>query len=272
MKKTLKVLAVLTAAAALAAGYIEYENNFTGVTEYRLSPENSEGLDGLKICHLSDIHVKTGGKSYSRLIRKTAELAPDIILISGDLIDSRVSDISAAATLCETLCDIAPVYYVTGNHEERLPADQYVKAVKAIEESGVHVLKDRAESFEYRGKEINIIGVFDRDYPDFELIKSLVKPGVMNVLISHRPQFASEYSESGIDIAFCGHAHGGQVRIPFAGGLIAPDQFFFPEYYQGANKIGDCITVISRGIGNSIIPARINNRSEIVAVRIVVSC
>ncbi len=261
--KKLKIAAAAALVMAASAGYIAYENLFIGVSEYSL-PLSASGYEGLKICHLSDIHVKTNPRDYSRLIRLCAEGEPDLIFITGDLFDSRASDFTAAATLCETLCDIAPVYFVTGNHEEKLPADLYERAISSLTAAGVKVLGDKAEKFYYNERPVNIIGVYDRESPDYGLINALCEDGALNLLLSHRPQFAEGYAEAGADIAFCGHAHGGQARLPFVGGIIAPDQFFFPELYEGVHRFGERFTVISRGLGNSIIPVRVNNRPEIV--------
>lgn len=254
-------------AAAAALGYVAYENLAIGITRYDITGENfPEGLSELKICHLSDIHVKTNPRDYGQLIKAAAKCEPDIITVSGDLVDSRVSDISAAVSLMETLTDIAPVYYVTGNHEERLPTDLYFKVIEDLRAAGVRVLEDCAEIYEKNGCRINIIGMFDREYPDCDMLSGLIEPGLFNVLVCHRPQFAESYAAYGASLALCGHAHGGQARLPFIGGIIAPDQGFFPDYYEGVHEINGRYTVISRGIGNSIIPVRINNRPEVLLI------
>lgn len=253
--------------AIVVAAYAVYENTAIQISRYEIANEKiSKDNFGLRICHLSDIHVKASPQDYGPMIKATAEARPDIIAISGDLIDSRASDISAAVSLCETLSDIAPVYFVTGNHEEGLPADLYIKAIGSLRLAGIHVLDGRAEFYEKNGAKINIIGMSDSEYPDLDSIKELCRPNVYNVLICHRPQFAEEYAASGADLTLCGHAHGGQARIPFIGGVIAPDQYFFPKYYEGKHNFGDRAVIISRGIGNSLIPIRINNRPEVVII------
>lgn len=265
MKKRNKAL-ILWAAILAVAGYCIFENATIGVTEYSLESDKISG--SIRVCHLSDIHVKNSGWNFEQIIKKTAAQNPDIILVTGDLIDSRVSDISRACTLIETLCEIAPVYYVTGNHEERLPADIYATALKQIHDAGAVLLKDRAEKIDISGNTVNVMGLFDRSYPDLSLIGSMRDENALNLLAVHRPQFAEEYAESGADIAFCGHAHGGQIRIPFVGGVFSPDQYFFPKYFQGVHTFEKGSTVISRGIGTNLFIWRINNRPEIVSVEI----
>lgn len=259
--------AILCAAAALCAGYIIYENGAVGVSRVEFgTPVLPESFDGFKICQLSDIHVKAVGQGYSQIIRKTAAESPDAIFITGDLIDSRVSDFTSAESLINTLRDIAPVYFVTGNHEERLSPDLYIKTLGGISAAGAIVLDGRSVMISRGGDIINIIGMPDTPEPDFSAISSLTIPGAMNIMLIHRPQFASEYASAGVDLTFSGHAHGGQARIPFVGGIIAPDQMFFPDFYQGIYSFGSRATIVSRGLGNSLIPVRINNRPEIVSV------
>ncbi len=268
-KRAVGIAAAVGVLTCAAIGYAVYENTAIQLARYEIASQAlPESLAGLRICHLSDIHVKPEPRDYGPLIKAAASTEPDLITVSGDLVDSRVSDISAAVSLMETLAQIAPVYYVTGNHEERLPPEIYAEVLKSLEDAGVHLLRDSSELFVMDGVAVNIMGVCDRKYPDFDLIRSLEQDGLFNLLISHRPQFAKEYAEAGADLTVCGHAHGGQARIPFIGGLIAPDQMFFPEFYQGVHEFSGRYTVISRGIGNSLIPVRVNNRPEVVLIEI----
>ena len=266
MKKK-RAVCVCAAVVALTAAYLAFENGALELTEYDyVSPKVTSAFDGFKICHLSDIHVKSRKRSYSSLIKKVSEQEPDIIVISGDLVDSRDSDVQTALSLIETLAEIAPVYYVTGNHEERLPADIYTDVIGGLSYLGVHMMNGRAETIERGGESINIAGFFDRGHFFVEEAAELFDDGALNLLINHRPQFAEDFAKSGADLTFTGHAHGGQARLPFIGGMIAPDQYFFPEYYEGIHYFGGNATVISRGIGNSLIPCRVNNRPEVVIV------
>ena len=266
MKRT-RMLCAFAATVALVSAYLVWENNSLGLTEYTYaSPKVSAALDGFKICHLSDIHNKRFGEKNSRLVSLVAEQSPDIIVITGDLVDSRHTDVLAAVELLEQLAPVAPIYYVTGNHEERLPTALYSYLTENLADLSVNLLDGRSEIIEYGGEKINIAGFFDRNDFPLDSARGLVRGDMLNILINHRPQFAPKYAEAGFDIAFSGHAHGGQMRIPFVGGVIAPDQFFFPKYSEGVHEFGDSATVISRGIGNSLAPTRVNNRPEVVTV------
>lgn len=262
-----RIICACAAVFAMAAGYLAFENLTVGLTEYEIPCKNlPKEFDGFRICHLSDIHVKSAGRKYRSLIKMTAEQAPDIIVISGDLIDSRNSNIPAAMTLVETLKDIAPVYFVTGNHEERLPPELYAEVITSLREAGAILMDGTVGVISKDGESVRISGMFDRDRFDAEKARPLFDDDLFDIFICHRPQFAKEYAEAGVDLTLCGHAHGGQVRLPFIGGLIAPDQYFFPKYYEGVHTFGDRHTVISRGIGNSLIPVRINDRPENVMI------
>lgn len=267
MKKRTRVICALAATAALASAYLVWENNALMLTEYTYSSKAvAPALDGFKICHLSDIHNKRFGEKNARLVKLVKEQSPDIIVISGDLADARHTDVLAATELIEQLAPLAPIYYVTGNHEESLPTEVYDCLMDSLLAEGVTLLDGRSEVIEYGGEKINIAGFFDKRNFTLDDARGLIEDGMLNILINHRPQFARGYAEAGFDLAFSGHAHGGQVRLPFVGGVIAPDQFLFPKYSEGMHEFGDSATVISRGIGNSLIPVRVNNRPEVVTV------
>ena len=261
--------AIALTAVAIAAVGLAYENNSLCMSEYVFESEKvSPAFDGFKICHLSDIHNRRFGEENSRLLDIVSGQSPDIIVISGDLVDSRKTDVGAALEIVERLVGIAPVYYVSGNHEEKLPTAIYDYLMENLLVLGVNLLDGRAETIERNGEFISIAGLFDKkDFP-MKSAKGLVREDMLNILINHRPQFAAEFASAGFDLAFCGHAHGGQMRIPGIGGLIAPDQLLFPEYSEGMHFFGDKATVISRGLGNSLVPMRINNRPEVVMVRL----
>lgn len=254
-------------AAALSAAYITFENEALMLTEYEFKA--SAELDGFKIVHLSDIHGKRFGSHNLRLINLVSSQEPDIIVISGDLIDSRFPNPDAAYELVGELVKLSPVYYVTGNHEERFDIDFYTEIMTRLRELGVRLLDSRSEIISYNGAQVNVCGMFDRYGFDESEAKELASEGKFNILIRHRPQFAREYAEAGFDLALSGHAHGGQMRLPVIGGVFAPDQYFFPRFSEGLHRFGSKGTVISRGLGSSILPMRVNNRPEVVVVKLV---
>lgn len=218
--------------------------------------------------HISDLHNAEFGDGQKDLIDKIEAQDADIIVITGDMIDSRRTDVDKAVELITGLGNKIPVYYVTGNHESRVR--EYNELESKLIENGVTVLKNESVKIEKDSSFINIIGVDDPSFgmsanDIFHTVSELKTDGY-DVLLSHRPELFETYCESGAELVLCGHAHGGQVRIPFAGGLVAPNQGLFPEYTAGSYKSGSTEMIVSRGLGNSIIPLRVNNPPELVVI------
>ena len=236
------------------------------------SKDLPSAFSGYKIAQISDLHNAQFGNENAMLIRLLKEASPDIIVITGDIVDSTHTDIDTAIAFVRDIVEIAPCYYVTGNHEAWLGSD-YNELENALIDAGVIVLHDEAVTLEKEGQIIQMIGVDD---PDFSYIAAdkIISAKLehinitqeFTIMLSHRPELFDSYVENEIDLVLSGHAHGGQVRIPLIGGLIAPNQGLFPKYDAGVYSEGNTTMVVSRGIGNSVIPIRINNRPEIVLI------
>lgn len=266
------VLAVLSMCVAL-------ENRTLAITEYRVSTAKlPESFDGFRIAQISDLHNTKFGEENSGLLQQLSEVGPDLIVLTGDLIDSRRTDIDIALVFARNAAEIAPVYYVTGNHEARVP--EYEKLKTGLTKASVTVLDNQKTQISRNGESISIIGINDPSFrTDYlfgdaetvaeQAITSLQKESDgFTVLLSHRPELFNLYVETGVDLVFSGHAHGGQFRLPFVGGLFAPNQGFFPEYDAGKFFEKNTTMIVSRGVGNSIIPFRINNSPEIVVTEL----
>jgi len=236
-------------------------------------------FSGFRIAQVSDLHNAEFGENNVRLLELLSESRPDIIVITGDLVDSGHTDIDIAISFVEEAARIAPVYYVTGNHEARL--SQYDRLRNGLEAAGVSMLEDRAVELERDGEKITLVGLSDPDFTVrsdiFGEVPAMVSTKLESladtessytILLSHRPELFESYASSGIDLVLSGHAHGGQFRLPFIGGLVAPNQGLFPKYDAGVYMESSTQMVVSRGIGNSIIPVRFNNRPEIVIVEL----
>lgn len=238
-----------------------------------------QSFSGFTIAHISDLHNAEFGKGNFTLLQKLREEKPDIIVITGDLVDSRHTDIDIALKFAQNAMDITQVYYVTGNHEARL--NEYNKLEAGLKDAGVIVLRDEVYRIEKDQEEILLIGLDD---PKFTLksdwfnetlamvntkLKNLIADSnTFSILLFHRPELFEIYAENNIDLVLSGHTHGGQIRVPFLGALIVPDQGIFPEYDAGLFTSGRTKMIISRGLGNSIIPFRVNNRPELVVVKL----
>lgn len=330
------------------AVFLHVENNCIEINRIKHSPKNlPEEFSGMRIVHLSDMHSKSFGQNNSKLLDKVKKLNPDIIVFTGDLIDSRRYEEEISSSIMTSLVEIAPVYYVIGNHESR--REQYDNSLQQkLINSGVKVLRNHGHVIEKKGQRIYILGVDDpykvnksyrKKVKDSEVLKrninealekitveikkdtlsqgvllkkgkslsqemnstqwkglsqeaipksledlskettsmkrqGLPKEGSLNknhftLLLSHRPELIETYAQCSIDLVFSGHAHGGQMRIPFtAQGGFAPNQGKFPKYTSGIHLLGDTALVISRGLGNSSFPFRVFNRPEIVLVEL----
>lgn len=271
MKKIIIIAIILI---ILGAVYLYWGNNALTVGRHTLSPANlPESFSGFRIVQVSDLHNKD---FKGRLIRKISSLNPDIIVITGDIIDSRHTDTDIALKFAENAVNIAPVYYVTGNHESRLK-DIYPEFCESLENLGVTVLDCRSVTLEKNGDEIVLAGMNDLTFYGSSTLdeNTIVFKEMLNnlgrekgdrtgILLSHRPEIFDTYVESGFDIVLTGHAHGGQIRLPFVGGILTPNQGFFPEYDAGLYQKENTSMIISRGLGNSLFPFRIGNRPEII--------
>lgn len=277
MKIRTKILIAAVCLLAILIVWIAWGNQALELNTYQItSPELPKAFDGFHIAQISDLHNCQMGKNNEKLISVLRAEAPDIIVITGDMIDSRQTDVDIALRLAGELVQIAPCYYVPGNHEASV--SEYSTLKKGLIERGVTVLENEKVEITLSGASITIAGVVDPDFwMEYALDDAAIMTGKLDelicedtytILLSHRPELFELYVESKADLVFSGHAHGGQFRIPFVGGLIAPNQGLFPKYDAGIYEEGNTTMVVSRGIGNSIVPFRINNRPEIVLVEL----
>ncbi len=272
-------LSILLLIAIFITIWTIWGNLTVGVTHYAIGSNRiPAAFDNYKIAVISDFHNADFGKENIDIIEKVKKQKPDIIVITGDLVDSSNPDIDIAVNLVKQLLEIAPCYYVTGNHEAHLYLKYDILEEKLLEE-GVIILRDEVIELTRDNEIIQLVGLDDPDFSNSasyssEIIlgnklKKMDLSADYTILLSHRPEAFEAYVSNNIDLVLSGHTHGGQFRIPFIGGVIAPDQGFFPKYDSGKFTKDYTTMIISRGIGNSIIPIRFNNRPEIVIVELV---
>lgn len=270
-----------TAVLAGTAAYLYLQNTWIQKTEYtipvkELPPEN----EGLKIVQISDLHLPKEKVDLNKLIGMTKEAEPDFIFLTGDQIQGdETFDPSVAEKLFRKLTAIAPTYAITGNHDRHSPMFQI--ALDLYRRTGIRYLEDEAISVLAKGrKPVVIMGLTDKSSAIQKITKDFLKKiklrkdwqGQTRLLLAHRPEHFLKYHvnpEKSADITFAGHAHGGQIRIPRLGGLYAPGQGRLPQHTEGVYLLPtdpDKKLVVSRGIGGSSFPFRINNRPEMVIV------
>ncbi len=230
---------------------------------------------GYKIAHVSDLHNATFGKENDKLLNKIKNSECDIIAITGDIFDSRNTKIDVAIDFVEEALKIAPVFYITGNHEKRLPYE-YAYFEDSILDFGAIVLHGEDYLIEKDGSKIQVIGIDDYSYYNnyntakentIDDINNLKIDEYYSILLAHRP-LLNTYSQTKVDLVLSGHIHGGQFRIPFVGAVLSPELEIFPTYSSGLYTQDETTMYLSRGLGNSIIPIRINNKPELVIIEL----
>ena len=271
--KTKTIIKILTAAGALSAlGAAALWPNPV-VRRYKLKAEP----EGLRILLVSDLHGYLHDESQSAIIGMAADERPDIILLAGDMVDYQVG-FDGTGLFLEGIRDIAPVFYVTGNHEYYGGNAEAIK--NRVAAYGVTVLSDEHREIEIKGHRLIIAGVEDpkrenigEGYNQIQSMKEAFSDlkaddGIYKILLSHRPERFASYLKYPFDLIVSGHTHGGQVRIPFlVNGLYAPNQGFFPRYAGGLYRHGETTHIVTRGVGIWPQVPRVFNPPEICLIK-----
>ncbi len=265
----------------LVTGFFYYENNGISTTNYEV--DCGIGKD-INVIHLSDLHGKEFGKNNEKLKRLILKEKPDLVVATGDMIDSSLKNMEGVIDFLSDLSKCVKVVYISGNNEQRCKKAEYI--FESLKSKGVIVLRNEIITLSLNGVKVNILGMFEKPKGDLhsslkkingsyayedshKLFKRLEGLEGLKIVLSHYPElFEAEYSKYNFHIMFSGHAHGGQFRIPIVKrGLIAPGQGFFPKYTEGMHGNKNKL-IISRGLGNSTKITRLFNRPEIVKVKI----
>lgn len=259
----------------LIALFCYYQNNKIDITSYEI--ESTDINSRVKIAQLSDMH----SKPFKQVVYKLRGIKPDAIMITGDFINDHGKNKDKMLDLGKEFLEIAPVFYITGNHERRL--DYFEDLMKELEETGFTVLLNSISEEIIGSNKITILGL-DENQADFEDYKArkngtfvyrdmkpyfeeLEKCTGFKIVLSHFPEnfeYVKEnnYSQYDFDLQLSGHAHGGQFILPFIGPLFSPGQGVFPKYAKGSFGTKPKL-IISRGLGNSEFPLRLFNHPEI---------
>lgn len=275
---------------ALASGtYLlyKYENNTIEKAEYIV--ENlkiPKEFNDFNIVQISDLHNKSFGKNNKNLIKVIDELSPNIVVITGDLIEGSSNNFDISLNFVNDISKKYDVYYIIGNHEQKASIkkykDIYEEYLKKVSNTKAKILDNKYVRLKIKDSYINLYGFtvpfecytymlskhekryIDKYYMDETLgnINNLE----YNILLAHNPFFFEEYSKWGADLVMAGHVHGGIVRIPKLGGLLSPNREFFPEYDLGKYTINNSDMILSKGLGGSKILSRINCRPEIIKI------
>lgn len=269
----LTALIILALIAAAAAFLIKDSREDLEISRYEVNSQKlPESFDGFKIVQLSDLHGAEFGEDGMELVDKVGSLEPDMIALTGDFVTDE-GDLAAVEKLAARLVKLCPVYFVSGNHE--FGSGLAVKVRNILERAGVKYLSNEYLTINRGEDEILLGGVEDPlAYADMlspdELAQKMndAAPDAFKILLGHRNYWMTEYPELPVDLIFCGHAHGGLIRIPGVGGLIGTDRRLFPDFDAGEYNNGRYTLIVSRGLGNSVPIPRIFNRPEIVCVEL----
>ncbi|SHH95271.1 metallophosphoesterase [Clostridium grantii] len=271
-----------------------FSNNGLKISTFTLkSNKIPSEFNDMKILQLTDLHSKSFGTNNKRLISKINKINPDIIVVTGDMLNASNDDGTVFLELCQNLTQKYTIYYTYGNHEEilemrlnRLNDNWLNEYIKKLENLGVIILNNSKIELIKKEQHINLYGLvlpmsyYNKEYrnnpnvavqltpEDLQNSYFQLKKDKFNIVLAHTPFYFEEYSTWGADLVLAGHVHGGIVNIPFVGGLLSPDVEFFPKYYGGKYEIDDSTMIVGRGLGNSSINLRIFNRPELVVIKL----
>lgn len=252
-----KLIKIFFISTIFIKSFLYFGNNCLQISKYIL--HSNKIKNDYSIVHISDLHDKNFGIKQDYLLKNIKKCKPNFIFVTGDMYDG--GNEKHVLNFFNGCMKIAPTYYVLGNHEERFNNEILHKLLKKIEKSGTIILNNQIKKI----NDFYIIGLKNKNSNDDTLKKILKnKENFYKILLVHKPNYVSNYIKNNIDLVFSGHAHGGQWRIPFIGGLYAPDQGIFPKLTNNIHKNKNTYLVISRGLGNKTIYPRLNNRPEIV--------
>jgi predicted MPP superfamily phosphohydrolase len=234
-------------------------------------------FNGFTIVQLSDLHSKKFGNDNIRLQRAVISQSPDMIVMTGDMVDRLDKDFSVFFTLADSLTGVCPVYYIPGNHEQSKDAKSQNKIKMKLNEIGVRILENDRTSLNKDGQSVNLFG-FDSYIGSYEpkpsafgpdFLKKVLgrpDPAGLSILMAHDPVYFDAYSEWGADLTLCGHMHGGMIRLPLLGPVFSPEKRLFPKYGEGDFSSLQNTMVVNRGLGNGRIGFRFLNRPEIIVI------
>jgi predicted MPP superfamily phosphohydrolase len=298
-------------------------NKKTGTTHYTFTYDRAQASGfcregacdkkdrAYRIVQISDLQSEYFGEEQRELLAALYAASPDLVVITGDLVDRSHTDYAAAMKAVKGALSVSKVAYIPGNHELDLPEDETEGLFASLEEAGADVLTGRvmklrigAEGAGMKGAEgAKGAGTFSMalaglsEYDVFrarsqgwgtgrrekkgplraevlmEAVKELtdqMDPSELNIVLAHEPQYFGFYAVKGVDLVLAGHAHGGQFRLPSGQGLFAPGQGILPRFADGYHVIDDTTMIVSRGLGNSSFPLRLNDPPELICVDIVI--
>ncbi|BCZ45998.1 phosphohydrolase [Clostridium gelidum] len=280
MIKNLIAISSLTLMSTL----IYFENTLIKISNYRIKSDKiPKEFNNFKIVQLSDFHSYGFEKDNAKVLKKINDEHPNIIVMTGDMVNKYDENFEKFFNLAETLSEKYEIYYILGNHEIRLRKDDLSFIIQKLKEFGIKILRDEKITIMREKDYINIYGI------DIPLLyyKTINKPSNVeevisgalnkcnkkeyNILLAHNPLYFEEYSKQNVDLTLSGHVHGGMIRLPFIGAILSPERKLFPKYSSGIYEINNKKLLVNRGLGHSRPGIRLFNKREIVSITLLSS-
>ena len=291
--KTWKIL-IIPAVVLASVIFFRVQTGWLQTSEFVISsPKVPEAFDGFKILQLSDLHSARFGDNNNALLRRIDAAKPDIIVMTGDMLNSQRDRGEVILDLVSRLTGAYPVYYISGNHEQiaaflarQEGLDWYDRFVHELQNRGAQLLDNRRVELEAKGARINLCGLLiplpfykGKNVASYEgearfspehIVEALgsLNREEFNILMAHNPAHFAEYAAWGADLVLAGHTHGGIIRIPFLKGLLSPEIAFFPEYDAGMFTMEQSTMVVSRGLGSVPLGIRVFNCPELCLIKL----
>lgn len=267
-------LLLLLVLAVAGAAFFRWEQTGLQPEEIVVSaPRLPASFDGLRVSVVSDVHSAQFGMDSQTLLEAVAAQNPDLIAITGDIVDRYHPDFDMIEPLARGLAAIAPAYYVTGNHEWAFGSAVVKELKRTLTDCGVTVLSNEYLTLERDGQVLVLAGIDDPNgYADQKTLAELMNEvrGALGdpfvLLLAHRNTDYPLYDQCGVDVTLCGHGHGGIIRLPFTDGLLSTDRTLFPDHTAGLYQLEGGQLVVSRGLGNSGPSFRLFNRPHLPVV------
>ena len=257
-----------------------YCDNTIAITNYCVN--NTKNDAKLKFVVITDLHNKEYGEKNADLAELVKEQNPDFIAVCGDMVNRGDPNTTKMKDVLEKLSKIAPTYCCLGNHERDNAAKFGTDFKSETNSIGAVLLDNEYIKFTKNGKSVLIGGMSDYPYYEFytpdddvpsrTLWEEFAEKAKNNftILLHHQPEYiAEDAKKTDIDLIVCGHTHGGQIQLPFIGGVIAPNQGLFPKYDKGEFDLDGTKMIVCAGLSNTVFIPRINNQVEIGVVTVV---
>ena len=287
LKKRIVFCVLMFVNVVISAMFISYIISLfkIDVSKYEVaSSKVPKAFDGFKILQLSDLHNRRFNKNNKKIVKIIEKQKPDIIVMTGDMVSSNSTGFSNVFSLVEELDGKYPIYYIFGNHEQRLSVEKQAIIIGKLREYGVKVLNNQHEPITKNDESIEIFGLkqeliyytnylkskktYSYETKDMENAIRKADSKKFNILLAHNPLYFETYEKWGADLVFSGHVHGGIIQIPFIGGFLSPERKLFPKYSGGEYEINDSKMIVSRGLGYTKINLRFFNNPEICVVEL----